>query len=327
MLCDFCAQIPLDPETLNKREDSKYSLGPIARVKDSSCPFCRIVSKTLSEGSLVTGIRDETELTWMPGLFGRLSFSPRHGENDNWICFRSRVQPSGERFSVFDTMFIEPETAPTVETSRMLNWVSSCERLYGSTCALTTDVAFDKAFRTLEVLRLLDVQTNYLIETTSLKKYVALSYVWGSVSSFRLTTINRPALLIEGSLEKVAESLPNTVNDAIVLTRHLGCRYLWVDALCLLQNDAEDLELGVNSMDLIYGRAWLTVVAACGNDANADLPGVKEGTRNTCQNTGEIYPGVEVGIVKGLDTLLKKSVYNTRAWTYDLHLTRVKCDN
>lgn len=71
----------------------------------------------------------------------------------------------------------------------------------------------------------------------------------------------------------------------------------------------------------------MIVVAACGNDANAGLPGVKEGTRNACQNTGEIYRGVEVGIVKGLDTLLKKSVYNTRAWTYDLQLTRVKCDN
>ena len=100
----------------------------------------------------------------------------------------------------------------------------------------------------------------------------------------------------------------------MVLTRHLGYRYLWVDALCLLQNDTGDLELGVNSMDLIYDRAWLTVVAACGNDANAGLP-----------NTGEIYPGVEVGIVKGLDTLLKKPVYNTRAWTYGLHLTKVKC--
>lgn len=184
MLCDFDGQIPLDPEALNKRDHSKYPLGPIARVKDSSCPFCRIVSKTLSEGSLVTGVRDETELTWMPGLFGRLSFSPRHAENDTWICFRSRVQPSAERVSIFDTMFIEPETAPTVETSRILNWVSSCQCLHGTTCALTTDVAFDKAFRTLEVLRLLGVQTNCLIETTSLEKYVALSYVWGL--SFKL---------------------------------------------------------------------------------------------------------------------------------------------
>lgn len=328
MLCDFCLQIPLNPEALNERYDgpglnsSRYPLGSIARVKDSSCPLCRIVSKTLSEGSLVKDIRTQTELSWTTGVCGRRSFSPRHAAIDTWICFKSRLEPSADQ----DTMFIKPRTAPTVETSRMLNWVSSCERLHGSTCALTTDVTFDKAFRTLKVLRLLDVKTNCLVETTSLERYVALSYVWGSVSSFRLTTMNRPALLIQGSLEKVTESLPNTIKDAIVLTRHLGCRYLWVDALCLLQNDTEDLDLGVNSMDLIYERAWLTIVAACGHDANAGLPGVRESTRKAHRNTDEVHPGVEVGIVTGLDTLLRKSVYNTRGWTYVLHCTQAKCD-
>jgi hypothetical protein len=139
--------------------------------------------------------------------------------------------------------------------------------------------------------------------------------------------MNRPALLIPGSLKNVAESLRNTINDAIVLTRDLGCRYLWVDTLSLLQNDAEDLELGVSSMDLICERAWLTVVAACGHDANARLPGVREVTRHSHQNTDEVRPGVEVGIIKGLDTLLRKSVYNTGAWTYGLHRNQAKCDN
>ncbi|KAL9573955.1 hypothetical protein ACKAV7_001899 [Fusarium commune] len=89
-----------------------------------------------------------------------------------------------------------------------------------------------------------------------------------------------------------------------------------VDALCLLQNDAEDLELGVNVMGLVYERAWLTVVAACGHDANARLPGIQEGTRDDSYNTFEIVPGVEIGIVMGLDGLLKRSVYDSRAWTF-----------
>jgi hypothetical protein len=103
MLCDFCAQIPLDPETLSERYDgpglgnSRYPLGSIARVRDSSCPFCRIISKTLSEGSFVKDVRDETELSWTTGLFGRRSFSPRHAAIDTWICFGSRVEPSGDQ--------------------------------------------------------------------------------------------------------------------------------------------------------------------------------------------------------------------------------------
>jgi len=72
-------------------------------------------------------------------------------------------------------------------------------------------------------------------------------------------------------------------------------RYLWVDALCLIQDDTEDLDRGVNAMDLIYERAWLTVVAACGHDANARLPGVQNGTRKASRNTVEIKPGAEIG--------------------------------
>ncbi|KAJ4263510.1 hypothetical protein NW762_006329 [Fusarium torreyae] len=180
---------------------------------------------------------------------------------------------------------------------------------------MPTDLAFTEAFRGLYLLRLIDVKDNCLVERMCLEKYVALSYVWGAVSNFRLTKANRPALLKPGSLQTVSTLLPNTIKDAIVLVARLGCRYLWVDALCLLQNDAEDLEQGVNVMDLIYERAWLTIVASCGHDANARLPGVQEGTRKTSWNTVEVIPGVEMGVVMGLDGLLQNSAYNSRAWT------------
>ncbi|RGP81170.1 hypothetical protein FLONG3_707 [Fusarium longipes] len=183
-------------------------------------------------------------------------------------------------------------------------------------CPLPTSSNFHGDFRGLQVLRFLDVQAHCLVEKTSLEKYIALSYVWGAASNFRLTRANRPALLIPGSLERVAQFIPNTISDAIALTKRLGCRYLWVDALCLLQNDAADLELGVNAMDLIYERAWLTVVAGCGHDVSTRLPGVKEGTRKPRQDMYQICPGVELGIITGVDSLLKKSVYETRAWTF-----------
>ncbi|KAM0549939.1 hypothetical protein ACHAPJ_009186 [Fusarium lateritium] len=181
---------------------------------------------------------------------------------------------------------------------------------------MPADLAFAEAFRGLHLLRLIDVMNNCLVEKICLEKYVALSYVWGAVSNFRLTKANRPALLMPGSLLRVFKMLPSTIRDATVLVRRLGCRYLWVDALCLLQNDAEDLELGVNVMDLIYERAWLTVVASCGHDANARLPGVQEGTRKPSYNTVEVIPGVEMGVVAGLGGLLQNSVYDSRAWTF-----------
>ena len=154
-----------------------------------------------------------------------------------------------------------------------------------------------------------------IVETQSLPIYVALSYVWGSVSNFRLTKANRNKLLAPGSLSKVWEMLPRTIQDTITIAQRLGARYLWVDCLCLLQNDIGDLDRGVNVMDLIYERAWITVVASYGHDANAGLPGVRKGSRRASRNTIQIKPGVSLGVITGLDQLLKASVYSSRAWT------------
>ncbi len=65
----------------------------------------------------------------------------------------------------------------------------------------------------------------------------------------------------------------------MALAQKIGERYIWCDALCLIQNDPDDVDRGIKSMDLIYENAELTVVAACGHDANAGLPGVHKSTR------------------------------------------------
>lgn len=103
-------------------------------------------------------------------------------------------------------------------------------------------------------------------------KYVALSYVWGQVSTFRLGRNNLERLSAEGSLSAIRHELPRTVNDAIDLIAALGQRYLWVDSLCLVQDDEEDVSMGIEQMNSIYHGSYLTIVAASGADASAGLP-------------------------------------------------------
>ncbi|KAF4989058.1 hypothetical protein FGRMN_9388 [Fusarium graminum] len=325
-LCDYCSQIPLDPRILDRYHDQsdseiiKYPLGSGTRVKNSPCPLCRLAAETFNKHFIDANYAGEVEMWWPSGPSSRHAFSTTQSKADTWIGFSSSMKPPVSQIygETNDKLryFIESETSPIVDTTRILHWISSCEQLHGPACALTDTLHFDEAFRGLHALRLVDVQDNCLVEKTSHVRYIALSYVWGAVSNFRLTMANRPALLIPGSVEKVGHLIPDTIRDAIELTRRLGCRYLWVDALCLLQNDAEDLQLGVNAMDLVYERAWLTIVAGCGHDANAGLPGVRDMTRKSSQNTLAICPGVEMGIVTGMDGLLKTSVYDTRAWTF-----------
>ena len=75
-------------------------------------------------------------------------------------------------------------------------------------------------FPNLEVLRLVDIERRCIVEMQDLLKYVALSYVWGSVSNFRLTKANR------NKLSEVWEMLPRTIQDTITIVQRLGAQYL-----------------------------------------------------------------------------------------------------
>jgi Heterokaryon incompatibility protein (HET) len=65
----------------------------------------------------------------------------------------------------------------------------------------------------------------------------------------------------------------------MALVRALGERYLWVDALCIVQDDEENKTRQIANMDVVYGKAFATVVAIHGASADAGLPGVRPGTR------------------------------------------------
>ncbi|KAI1775317.1 HET-domain-containing protein [Hypoxylon cercidicola] len=90
--------------------------------------------------------------------------------------------------------------------------------------------------------------------------YVALSYVWGGSWQLETTTMNVFKRVIEGFQ---MSQLPQTIRDAITVTRKLGQRYLWVDALCILQDSEEDKAIQLGAMGHIYRNAYLTINAAC----------------------------------------------------------------
>lgn len=77
-----------------------------------------------------------------------------------------------------------------------------------------------------------------LIETDSKEGcYVALSHCWGGEIPERLTKETRPAFL---SSIQIA-NLPANFRDAIHVTRQLNMQYLWIDALCIVQDSKEDV--------------------------------------------------------------------------------------
>jgi hypothetical protein len=58
------------------------------------------------------------------------------------------------------------------------------------------------------------------------------------------------------------EMLPQTIQDAISVTHRLGIRYLWVDALCIIQDNPIDKSTEINAVGANYKNATLTISAA-----------------------------------------------------------------
>jgi hypothetical protein len=58
----------------------------------------------------------------------------------------------------------------------------------------------------------------------------------------------------------------------MAFVRLLGHRYLWVDALYIIQDDLADKAKQLPMMGMIYGSSTFTIMAAAGDSAEAGLP-------------------------------------------------------
>lgn len=63
-------------------------------------------------------------------------------------------------------------------------------------------------------------------------------------------------------------SLPKTFRDAIIVTRALNIRYLWIDALCIVQDESEDWQEQSAAMGGIHSNAHFTIAAHAAEDAD-----------------------------------------------------------
>lgn len=62
------------------------------------------------------------------------------------------------------------------------------------------------------------------------------------------------------------ESLSRTVQDAITIARDLGFAYIWIDTLCIVQDDLEDWRREAAAMSSVYGSSGLNISAAGARD-------------------------------------------------------------
>lgn len=193
-------------------------------------------------------------------------------------------------------------------------WLNDCISQHGDACNIKPEVE-------VPGFRLIDCETHAVVALPVSTRYAALSYVWGAPCA------DQEATLAASGLPSV---LPKVVEDAIIVVQALGYRHLWVDKYCVPQDDAAVKIAQINSMDIIYQSAEITIVAAAGETSSDGLPGVSSVARAKvpllCMELDRALHTAERSITpvitiqpqpsKWIAQEVSNSTWNTRAWTY-----------
>jgi hypothetical protein len=141
-------------------------------------------------------------------------------------------------------------------------------------CSASHTACKGSTFFTALPTRVIDVGDNQTapflyIPKGRFDRYCALSYCWGSDSGWYNTTkenISERTRSLPFVLKE--KPIPRTYHDAIITTRTLGIRYLWIDAICIIQDEAEDWQRESSKMREIYQNAYCTIAATGSKHAN-----------------------------------------------------------
>lgn len=114
----------------------------------------------------------------------------------------------------------------------------------------------------------LDVRLEDGPSVRSGSSYIALSYSWGDHRPACITTVDT---LAQNKVRIPWDKLPLTFQDAAAFTLSLGMQYLWIDSICIIQEDEEDWQRESGKMYAVYKNSYLTISALSGRDSTYGL--------------------------------------------------------
>ncbi|KAI3325241.1 hypothetical protein HD806DRAFT_533834 [Xylariaceae sp. AK1471] len=169
-----------------------------------------------------------------------------------------------------------------------------------------------KPRRKFSHFRLVDVKKRCVVLAQDEDEYAALSYVWGRAKRLLLTIKNLELLSTPGALSPNREEVPRTFKDALDVAERLNIAFLWIDALCVLQDNEDQLVEHMNVMDSIYSSAILTIVSDT-NSADSGIPGIsipRDPPQVTLKHGTKTYISTKLPFGRALSD----SCWESRAW-------------
>ena len=201
--------------------------------------------------------------------------------------FKSRsvlpIVSTGRDHRLYNDLYLGPNCTtanipPTISQAQAIqtaiSWIANCMD-HHSKCTNETPKGTSYPTRLVEVGQNEDFSDVKLCKSTEIGKvtrYVTLSHCWGPKGlSYKLLEAN----IVDFGLQLPWSGMPKTFKDAIFFTRKLrdlfGVNYIWIDALCIVQDSKEDWQRESSIMGDIYAQSFCDLAACIGTDSEGGL--------------------------------------------------------
>ncbi|KAG9189867.1 hypothetical protein G6011_06735 [Alternaria panax] len=316
VLCSVCSQLNI---TLS--DTASQILGLYEEIRDRSygsdadhggcggCEFfCRLLETSFSESKLLGKTVDFAST--------RLILNEYFYESDGkrtWMCKVDdhvleicTEQESKDSVPEFDHKRPVPADPFDHSCFQMINsWMEECRNHAG--CCTSAPVALPK--RLIEIPSDPSKPLRLCITNDELDKYTILSHCWGSKGLLKLTNV----LVAQFQNVIPRELLPKSFTDAIDITRRLGFRYIWIDALCIIQDNTEDWAQEAGKMSSYYGLATLMISADVAKDSSQGILNSRHVLYSPVMGKERKYCLRQRRL--RWDTDITESILATRGWT------------
>jgi hypothetical protein len=193
----------------------------------------------------------------------QMMWTPRHGwfDRGRMVSYRESFYRPGNESCDEGTDYSEDRKQMIWRLAR--NWIEKCQEQHSiiSACLPSSDLPY-RPKRLIDVggsvLRL--VERSEAIDSREATKYATLSYCWGKTMPESAKTTMSTLVAHQKALDML--QLPRTFRQAVEITRGIRIPYLWIDAICIIQDSRDDWEEEAAAMGLVYSNAVVTIAAA-----------------------------------------------------------------
>lgn len=178
-------------------------------------------------------------------------------------------------------------------------------------------------------------------QTNMARQYAALSYCWGSPEELsRHPPLRATVATVQALRDGIQlNQLPRTIEQAVRVCIHLEIEYIWVDALCIIQDDGLDWEKESRKMATVYSEAKVTIIAASSTSCHSgflhmdmggivlDTPPLKPLTPGaSTRMVGRLASnrGLHIDELSPADSFVQDPIDN-RGWTLQEQVLSTRC--